>query len=88
MARTSPTAALLVTSAGPAIAKQQACFSHVRGSALNGRQRTARVSSTARCCLNQQRLKSEVLMFSFLYPGAMAMRAMITDQPVKIAPRQ
>lgn len=24
-------------------------------------------------------------MFSFLYPGAMAMRAMITDQPVKIA---
>lgn len=27
-------------------------------------------------------------MFSFLYPGAMAMRAMITDQPVKNAPRQ
>lgn len=31
-------------------------------------------------------------MFSFsqkeLYPGAMAMRAMITAQPVKIAPRQ
>lgn len=50
---------MLVTSAGPAIAKQQVCFSHVRGSALNGRQRAARVSSTARCCQHQQRLKSE-----------------------------
>lgn len=58
MARTSPKAAVLVTSAGPAIAKQQACFIRVRGSALSGRQRTACVDSTVRCCLNQQRLKS------------------------------
>lgn len=59
MARTSTKAALLVTSAGPAIAKQQACFSRVRGSALNGRQQAARVNSTARRCQHQQRLKSE-----------------------------